>query len=236
MNRLIVPAAILTSCLSALGLSANGEDTKSDNDAPKYLLRYALNVGEDLHYEVTHVAKTKTRIRGAEEISQVHTISQRHWAIKKTNDEEMTFDHVVDAVEMTQQQGDSKEIRWIATVAKNLQHSSNVFQIKLAKRFLQSRFRLRAKRHVVRTILAARLRGDGYACSSFPRKAHCGWRIMVNSAGRQNPSRKWRDQSHQDSRALHARKVKTGVATLSVRSQPLTPLNEESIRAQVCNK
>jgi len=29
------------------------------------------------------------------------------------------------------------------------------------------------------------------------------------------------------------KKVKTGVATLSVRSQPLTPLNEESVRAQV---
>ena len=112
MNRLIVPAAFLTLCLPALARPAHAEDTQSNNDTPTYLLRYSLNAGEALHYEVTHVAKTKTRIRGAEEVSQVHTISQRHWAVKTTNEQEMTFDHVVDAVEMTQQQGDSEEIRW----------------------------------------------------------------------------------------------------------------------------
>ena len=78
----------------------------------KHLLRYSLQAGEQLRYEVTHVAKTKTRIRGSEEVSQVHTISQRHWDVAESTDAEMTFSHAVDSVELTQQQGDSEEVRW----------------------------------------------------------------------------------------------------------------------------
>ena len=61
-------------------------------EEPTYLLRYKLTDGQRLNYEVTHVAKTKTRIQGKEEISQVHTLSKRHWQVADVVDEEVTFD------------------------------------------------------------------------------------------------------------------------------------------------
>jgi hypothetical protein len=88
------------------------ESDRSSGDNEKYLLRYSLDEGEQIRYQVTHVAKTKTRIRGAEEISQVHTISQRHLDVVESKDSQMTFNHIVDAVEMTQQQGEADEVRW----------------------------------------------------------------------------------------------------------------------------
>ena len=87
-------------------LRADESDAKS-GDKEKYLLRYSLDAGEQVRYEVTHVAKTKTRIRGAEELSQVHTVSQRHLDVIKSEKSKITFNHIVDSVEMTQQQGEA---------------------------------------------------------------------------------------------------------------------------------
>ncbi|MEO1619349.1 MAG: hypothetical protein AAFV88_26180, partial [Planctomycetota bacterium] len=81
-------------------------------DTPTYLLRYELKPGQRLNYNVVHVAKTKTRMQGEEEVSQVHTISNRHLDVQDVVEDAMTFGHVVDSVEMTQQQGDQDEIRW----------------------------------------------------------------------------------------------------------------------------
>lgn len=234
MNRLIVPAAFLIFCVPALGRHAHAEDTKSNNDPPKYLLRYALNAGEALHYEVTHVAKTKTRIRGAEEVSQVHTISQRHWAVKTTNEQEMTFDHVVDAVEMTQQQGDSEEIRWDSESGEKPpalfkrvsdQIGSRISTITISPRGEETR-------RENNTGSKASL-GMGTLAVAFPEQP-----IAVGESWSIPRDVKTRTENGEIKiikiRELYTlKKVKTGVATLSVRSQPLTPLNEESIRAQV---
>jgi hypothetical protein len=99
--------------LAALSLTAFAEQPTSEGE--KYLLRYAFQQGEQIRYEVTHVAKTKTRIQGEEEISQVHTTSQRHFTVTQADQDTMTFDHLVDSVEMTQQQGEQEEIRWDST-------------------------------------------------------------------------------------------------------------------------
>ena len=109
MTRLAVSLIVV---FVAAGMTARGDDEKSTD---KYLLRYKLQAGETIRYEVTHVAKTKTRIRGAEEVSQVHTVSQRHWDVKSAADTTMSFAHVIDAVQMTQQQGDAAEVRWDST-------------------------------------------------------------------------------------------------------------------------
>jgi hypothetical protein len=234
VNRLIVPAAFLTLCVPALGRPAHAEDTRDNNDTPKYLLRYALNAGEALHYQVTHVAKTKTRIRGAEEVSQVHTISQRHWAVKTTNEQEMTFDHVVDAVEMTQQQGDSEEIRWDSESGEKPPALFKRVSDQIGSRISTITISARGEetRRENNTGSKASL-GMGTLAVAFPEQPIAvgdSWSIPRNVKTRTENG----EIKTIKIRELYTlKKVKTGVATLSVRSQPLTPLNEESIRAQV---
>jgi len=229
VNRLIAAAVILAiNCLPAIA-----EDSAGD-EAPKYLLRYQLNAGQNLHYEVTHVAKTKTRIRGAEEVSQVHTVSQRHWEIAAATDSEMTFNHVVDAVEMTQQQGDAEEIRWNSESGEKPpalfkrvsdQIGTTISTITISPRGNET------KRE--NNIGSKASLGMGTLAIAFPEKP-----VAIGESWSLPRDVKARTENGEIKvikiRELYTlKKVKTGVATLSVRSQPLTPLNEESLRAQV---
>jgi hypothetical protein len=230
VNRLFAAATVI---LAFNCLSASAEDSTGD-EAQKYLLRYHLNAGQNLHYEVTHVAKTKTRIRGAEEISQVHTVSQRHWEVATANDSEMTFNHVVDAVEMTQQQGDAEEIRWDSESGEKPpalfkrvsdQIGNTISTITISPRGDETK-----RENNVGTKASL---GMGTLAVAFPEKPVAlgeSWSIPRNVKARKENG----EIKVIKIRELYTlKKVKTGVATLSVRSQPLTPLNEESIRAQV---
>lgn len=230
MNRLIAAAAAI---LALNCLPATAEDS-TGNEAQKYLLRYQLNTGQNLHYEVTHVAKTKTRIRGAEEVSQVHTVSQRHWEVATADDSEMTFNHVVDAVEMTQQQGDAEEIRWNSESGEKPpalfkrvsdQIGTTISTITISPRGDETRRE--------NNIGSKASLGMGSLAIAFPEKP-----IAIGESWSLPRDVKARTEQGEIKvikiRELYTlKKVKTGVATLSVRSQPLTPLNEESIRAQV---
>lgn len=200
----------------------------------KFLLRYALDAGETLPYEVTHVAKTKTRIRGAEEISQVHTISQRHWKVTDVNGDEMTFEHVLDAVEMTQQQGDAEEIRWnsassdetpavFAKVAEQIGRTLSTITINSRGQELR-----REDDGITKASL-----GMGSLTLALPEEAMGigdSWSVPREVKARLEDGAV---QTVKIRELYTLEKVKTGVATLSIRSQPLTPIKNESIRAQV---
>lgn len=206
----------------------------SVGDGEKYLLRYTLRAGEKLHYEVTHVAKTKTRIRGAEEVSQVHTISRRHWDVTDSRESEMTFSHAVDSVEMTQQQGESEEVRWdslseqeppaiFQTVAEQIGRPLSTITINPRGQESKREDHAGTKASL----------GMGSLTFTFPEEPIAvggSWsvprEVKVRTADGEVKPIKIRE-------LYTLEKVKTGVATLSLRSEPLTPINEESVRAQV---
>ena len=210
--------------------SANTDDA----NAEKYLLRYTLKEGERINYEVTHVAKTKTRIQGAEEISQVHTVSDRHLTVTKSADAEIVFDHVIDAVEMTQQQGDEDEIRWDS---RSEQTAPDPF-VRVAERIGKrlSTFTVNARGEELKreddSGTQASL-GMGSLTLSLPEHP-----IAIGESWSVPREVKTRTEDGavkviKIRESFTLEKVKTGVATLSVRSQPLTPIRSESIRAQV---
>ena len=208
-----------------------------DKESGTYLLRYVFHQGESIAYEVTHAAKTKTRIRGAEELSQVHTISQRHLEFLSVGDgenSESTFDHVVDSVEMTQQQGEQDEIRWDSGSGEEPPAVFSLVAGQIGKK--------------VATITVdskgAEIKRENHGGS----KASLGMGSLILplpekpialgeswSVSREVKTRLENDQV----KPIKIRerytldKVETGVATISLRSEPLTPINEESVRAQV---
>ncbi len=208
---------------------------KSGNaSSEKYLLRYALQSGEVIRYEVTHVAKTKTRIRGIEEISQVHTTSQRHWDVTGTDDHGMTFNHVIDSVEMTQQQGDGEEIRWSSA---SEEEPPEIFE-RVAEQIGETLSTITVNQRGQETErkddagTKAKL-GMGSLTLPLPENA-----IAIGDSWSVPREVKTRTDDNQIKvikiRELYKLvKVKTGVATLSLRSEPLTPMDDESVRAQV---
>lgn len=206
----------------------------SAEEAEKYTLRYKLDGGQQLRYEVTHVAKTKTRIKGEEEIANVHTVSQRHWDVNAVINGEATFDHIVDAVEMTQQQGENEEIRWdsasdaeppapFAKVAEQIGTKVSTIKINERGQELEREDFGGTKSKLGMGSLALALPEEPLVVGdtwTVPRE------VKARTEDGEIKTIKIRE-------LYRLEQVKTGVATLSIRSEPLTPMNEESLKAQV---
>ncbi len=234
MYRFVLATISLFAAITAVTGVAAEESASVLESAPKFLLRYSLAPGEKIRYEVTHIAKTKTRIRGAEEISNVHTVSQRHWNVTGASDGEMSFEHVLDSVEMTQQQGEQEELRWDSETGDK---PVAVFE-KVAEQIGQklSNISINSKGEEVNREdfggTKASL-GMGSLTLSLPEEpiaVGASWSVPREVRARTEAG---------EVRVIKIRelytleKVKTGVATLSIRTEPLTPIDDQSIRAQV---
>ncbi len=207
---------------------------KEPADGEKHLLRYSLNTGEQLRFEVTHVAKTKTRVQGSEDITQVLTTSQRRWDIVEASDSEVTFEHLIDAVEMTQQHGEDEEIRWdsrggdeppsaFVVVAEQIGEKLATVTIATNGQEIKREDHGGSKASLGMGTLTLSLPEEPIAVGHswiVPRE------VQVRTDEGEVKTIKINERYTLD-------KVKTGVATLSVRSEPITPINQESVRAQV---
>lgn len=204
-------------------------------DHPTYRLRYQFRPGERLEYEVTHVAKTKTRIRGAEEVSRVHTKSRRHWEIDSVDDEgQIVFHHGLDSVELTQQAGEAEEVRWSSDSGQDPPALFRVVAEQIGGRLATVTIDERGQE--IRRELHAGSPSDlgmGSLSIAFPEEAipvgH-SWSIPAETKVRTENNEVKTIKIRQ---LFSLDRVKTGVATLSVRSEALTPIREESVRAQV---
>ncbi|QDT03439.1 hypothetical protein K227x_18220 [Rubripirellula lacrimiformis] len=234
MHRISLAALVLVGSI-ACGAPAGAEDSTSILEpAETYLLRYKLQADEQIPYEVTHIAKTKTRIRGAEEVSNVHTVSQRHWSVTKATKDEMTFEHVVDSVEMTQQQGEAEELRWDSTTGEKpvavFEKVAEQIGEKLSTISINARGQETSREDFGGTKATLGMGSLTLALPEEPVAVGATWSVPREVRTRTEEGEvkviKIRE-------LFTLEKVKTGVATLSVRSEPLTPIDDESVRAQV---
>lgn len=207
---------------------------RSDEAAQKYLLRYDLKKGEQIQYEVTHVAKTKTRVNGTEEVSQVHTTSQRHWDVTGQDKGKMTFSHVIDSVQLTQQQGDAEEVRWDSEKGDSppqiFERVAEQIGDPLATVTINQRGQEKNREDHGGT--KANL-GMGALTLAFPEEPIAvgdSWAVPREIKVR-TPDGSVKVIKIRELYTLE--KVKTGVATLTIKSQPLTPVDEESVQAQL---
>ncbi len=222
---------------NAIAIAAESTSVLENSPADKttYSLRYKLTPNESIHYEVTHVAKTKTRIRGEEEVSQVHTISKRHWdVLSPTSNGDMMFDHVVDSVEMTQQQGEKDEIRWnsesdvdapreFRAVEEQIGEKLSTLTIDATGKEIAREDNGGTKASLGMGSLTLQLPDEAIAIGgtwSVPRE------VKARTEGGEVKPIKIRELYTLD-------KVQTGVATILVKSEALTPIDDESVRAQV---
>ncbi len=234
MNRIFLAAvAALGFCPNLPHSSADDSQSILEKNA-KYLLRYSLKPGEQIRYEVTHIAKTKTRIRGAEEISNVHTISQRHWDVTDAASDEMTFEHVVDSVAMTQQQGEAEELRWDSSTgdepAPVFEKVAEQIGKKLSKLTINPRGQETDREDFGGTKASL---GMGSLTLALPENE-----IAIGDSWSVPREVRTRTEANEIKiikiRELFTlEKVQTGVATLSIRSEPLTPIDDASVKAQV---
>lgn len=87
-------------------------ETPSTTGGEEYLFRYNLQPGMVISSEVTHLAKTDTKIDSTEQNSQSRTVSQKTWEVTKAVNGEMTFDYKILEIDMSQRIGAETELRF----------------------------------------------------------------------------------------------------------------------------
>lgn len=221
-------------CLAINAQDASGEiDVKSE---PSYLLRYKLETGQKLTYQVTHVASTSTRIRGKDEDTDVRSLSTKLWTVKSINDEngQMTFEHSVTDTELSQKIGEADEIRWDSKSG-----DEPPYQFKAVKKTIglplatvtingQGQEKER-ENHAGST---ANLGMGGLTVPLPPKPAKIGGRWAVPRKVRVRlPGGESKEIAVREMYTL--KKVQTGVATIEVNSQPITPISSSKVKSQV---
>lgn len=66
----------------------------------KYTLRYKYNSGEAIAYEVEHLVKVKTTIDGVSQTQQSRSTSKKVWDVSQASGEQATFTHSIEYLNM----------------------------------------------------------------------------------------------------------------------------------------
>ncbi len=200
-----------------------------------YTLRYKFNSGETLRYEVTQVAKTKTRLKGTEEVSNAHTTSEKVWKfLDSPSPDQMKFEHSVSRVELTQQTGDKPELRWASNSGEEptVEFAKVAEQIgkKLSTVTINGRGQETARETHGGSEAQLGMGGLTIVMPEEPIAIGANWSeqriVKVRTESGEPKDMKVRD-------VYTLEKVETGVATVAIRSEVLTPITEESIKAQL---
>jgi hypothetical protein len=105
--------------LSAIGAEQTSKETPAKPNATKYELRYKLNRGDVLRYEVTHRASIRSTIDTTTQAAQTKTDSVKAWKVTDVLPEgDIEFTNVVEKVHMVNQLPDHDPTEYDSTKDK----------------------------------------------------------------------------------------------------------------------
>lgn len=205
----------------------------SADESQQYQLRYKLRAAEEVVTRVVHQSQTQTAIAGAAQDSSSHTTSIKTWLVQSVDPSgNMTFVYSIDSVRMQQSIGDetqsydSQMSEHVPEVFKNVAHSVNV---PLATITISPIGEVIARDKDFRCPLLGI--GDiTIALPTQPLSIGAQWHVprelhvRLDNGGYKTIK----------VRELYVlEKVSAGVATISLITQPLTPVNDPAIEAQL---
>lgn len=228
--------ALLRGVLFMLGLclvsSASAQEPAAATE--QYLLRHKLKPGEEVYSTVLHQAKTVTRIQGIDQASEARTLSEKVWKVMAVNPQgDMTFEYRIQHVEMSQTHGDEKEVRFDSRkdktpppiykkVAESLGKPISTVVIDSTGKVLSRSDNKDAPEL-----------GMGDLVLTLPEEALAiggSWSVPRDTRV------KLPDGTHKTIKireTYELKKVQSGVATITIRSQPITPLDGPEVESQV---
>lgn len=222
-------------CLSIFGVAfasqakLNAQDSKS-----QVLLRYKLQPGEKLVSRVTHFAQTRTQMAGHNEDSNSRTTSVKVWEVKSVSPEgDMTFEYRIDSVNLAQSVGEGEEIHFDSEKDTEVPDIFRQVADTIAKPL--ATITINGQGQVIKrdNDLNAPKLGIGELTIPLPEepvKVGGNWSVprelRVKLDNGMYKKIKVRELYTLD-------KVSAGVATLRIETQPLTPVTDPAVEAQL---
>lgn len=226
LTRLLLATSFLLGMLASTITVAQTEQ--------KYEIRYKLKPGESLVSKVTHFAETKTRMAEHNEDSSSRTTSVKVWDVESVNEAgEMTFVYRINSVALAQSVGDAEELSYNSEtdteVPDVFRHVAETIAKPLATITINPRGQVVSRD---RELKSPQL-GIGELTIPLPNEA-------VAIGGQWSVPRELRVKLESGAfKAIKVRelytleKVSAGVATIRIETQPLTPVNEPAVEAQL---
>jgi len=210
---------------------ACGEETSQ-----KYLLRYKFQPQETLRWEVLHRAKIDTTVSGTSQTAETLSKSIKAWRVKEVRaDGSAVFEHLVESVDMRQKLSGRPEVRYDSLkdkqppvgyedVARSLGVPlSEVTLDPKGKVLRRSRQPVKAAAAPTSGLLTIPLPDDAVAVGhvwSLPSEVE----VNLATGGVKRVKTVQR---------FHLQDVKTGVATIGVSTQILTPIQDPALESQL---
>lgn len=209
-------------------------ETAGPESADKALLRYRFAKGMVIHSEVTHLAKNGTRIDSVQQEANSRTVTGKSWRVIDAANGMITFEYWIDEIDMSQQVGDADEVRYSSREPED---------------FIPPQFALAAEK-VGKRVSTIRIDESGMvvARSDIHNPPHMGMgdvtmplpKSPVSVGATWEIPREMKINRKDGSQRLvkfrelfKLEKISAGVATVSVRSEPLSTMGEPSEEAQV---
>lgn len=198
------------------------------------LLRYQFTEGETLRWKVVHLGTTETTIQGNTQTSKSRSASTKLWRVSRVDDEgNTTFVHSVDHVEMWQQLTDRPEIRYDSAKDKKAppeyEHVAKTVGVPITTVTISSKGDV-IKREPPAKNSSFGVGGIVMLLPPKPVKIGSRWHEPSEVRARLPDGRVKRVKIR---KLYELTKVKTGVATISVTTEVLTPVNDPRVESQI---
>lgn len=214
--------------------TADSQAAPAQDAAGKFTLRHRLKAGEIVRTRTEHIANTVTRFQTTEDVSESRSVSDKVWEVKSVSPEGlMTFEYRLEAVDMFQKRGDNEPVVYNSRTDKE----APTIYSKVAETITKpiAEVTIDSSGTVIERDKQSKLPplGMGELAVPLPKEAvelGAQWsiprEIRVQLENGTYKTIKIREQ-------YTLEKVSAGVATIRVLSQPLTPVEDSSVEAQL---
>jgi len=210
----------------------------SNGDGRKYTLRYQFHPGETLRWEVEHRAKTRTTISGTTKTAETLSKSVKVWRVKTVDgDGSTTFENLVERVDMLQKMTGSPEVRYNSQTDEEppagFKHVADSIGVTLATVTMDTRGNIIRR---VRPQVKAGTQSEGQMTIPLPDEpvpAGHTWSLPQEIDVKLNTGGIKKVKARQ---MFTLEGVKTGVATIRVATQILTPIDDPAVESQLIQR
>jgi len=241
----LLAALIVMTLFSACVLAARGDDKNlaaelekaKQRVLPGYALAYKFAAGEKFRTKVVHLATVETKIKGVEQTTKSRTVSTRAWRIKDVNASgQIVFENVVERVQMWNSVSGQPEVSYDSRTDEKPpagfeQVAASIGRV-LATITIDPQGRILSREDVQFQFNP----GIGELTIPFPAtpvKLGATWSIADELQLKTDDGKQKRIKTQQ---LYKLEKVDTGVATISVQTQILTPVNDPKLQSQLVQR
>ena len=227
----------LSQASSGNQLTPESGATISDTKEGEFLLRYKFKAGENLRWDVLHLVTVETRIQGTTQTAETRSSSTKAWHITSVNSNgHSTFAHLVEKIDMWQ------KVTGRAAIEYNSQRDERPppeYENAAANVGIPlSIITLNALGEIVERHDRRKTPGFGSGQVTIPLPKHpvqigATWDTPNMIPVRRNDGTIINIKSRQ---VFQLKKVVAGLATISVRTEILTPINDPKIQAQLVQR